>query len=76
MSKQGEILKKIGECEEEIDSLEKQRMRSQSMLLQALVDGESPNPVDVEYFKTYTQLIEVERANIKKLNKELAKLKK
>lgn len=76
MLKKSEIVKRIRESEKEIETLEKKRARSQSVLLQAVVDGVKPNPVDTEYFKTFTQLIEVERANIKKLQEELAALRK
>lgn len=74
MSKKSELKRKIKESEQEIDELERKRNRSQSVLLQAVVEGITPDPVDVEYFKTFTQLIEVERANIKQLYEELSKL--
>ena len=76
MSKKGELKRDIRDSEREIEELEKKRARSQSVLLEAVVDGEKPNPVDVEYFKTFTKLIEIERANLKKLHEELAKLGK
>ncbi len=48
--------------------------RSQSALLEAVVIGEKPNETDVEYFKTYTKLIDLERQNLRKLKAELENL--
>ena len=56
MSKKGELKKRIKESETEIENLEKRRGRSQSALLQAVVEGVKPDPTDVEYFKTFTKL--------------------
>ena len=74
MSKKGELKKRIKESETEIENLEKRRGRSQSALLQAVVEGVQPDPTDVEYFKTFTKLIELERENLHKLKIELEKL--
>ena len=74
MSKKSELKRAITESEEEIESLEKKRSRSQSALLQAIIDDKKPNAMDVEYFKTYTSLIDVERENLRKLKAELESL--
>lgn len=74
MSKKGELKKKVRESEEEIETLEKKRGRSQSALLEAVVNNKKPDPADVEYFKVFTSLIEVERENLRKLKEELEKL--
>ena len=74
MSKKGELKNRIKESETEIENLEKRRGRSQSALLQAVVEGVKPDPTDVEYFKTFTKLIELERENLHKLKIELEKL--
>ncbi len=74
MSRKSDILKKIKESEQEIENLEKRRGRSQSALLEAVVIGEKPNETDVEYFKTYTKLIDLERQNLRKLKAELENL--
>lgn len=76
MSKKSEIKKAIAESEKEIEELEKKRTRSQSALLEALVNNKKPQESDVEYFKVFTQLIEVERDNLRKLNEELKNLNK
>lgn len=71
MSKKSDLKKAIQESEEEIESLEKKRARSQSALLQAILNNTKPNDMDVEYFKTFSSLIEVERNNLRKLKEEL-----
>ncbi len=74
MSKKGELKKRIKESETEIENLEKRRGRSQSALLQAVVEGVKPDPTEMENFKTFTKLIELERENLHKLKIELEKL--
>ena len=74
MSRKSEIKREIKAGEAEIENLEKKRMRSQSALLEAIIREEKPNKADVEYFKTFSELIEVERENLRKLQEELAKL--
>ncbi len=74
MSRKSEIKKAIAESEREIEALEKKRTRSQSALLEALVNNKKPAESDVEYFKVFTQLIEVERDNLRKLSEELKNL--
>lgn len=71
MSKKSELKRAIEESEAEIESLEKKRVRSQSALLEAFLKGEQPNESDVEYFKVYTQLIELERKNLRGLKEAL-----
>lgn len=75
MSKKSELKRAIVESEEEIETLEKKRSRSQSALLKAIIENKKPNDVDVEYFKTFTALIDVERENLRKLREELDALK-
>lgn len=75
MSKKSELKKAIADSEKEIEMLEKKRMRSQSAILEAYINKDTPNDSDAEYFRVYTSLIELERANLRKLNEELEKLK-
>lgn len=75
MSKKSILKKSIAETEAEIDELEKKRNRSQSSILEAYLNNEHPSKADVEYFRTYSKLIEVERENLRKLKEELASLK-
>ncbi len=74
MSKKGELKRKIAESEEEIVLLEQKRGRSQSALLEAIISNRQPDPTDVEYFKTFSQLIDLERANWRKLKSALDNL--
>ena len=59
MSKKSELKKKIAESGAEIELLEKKRGRSQSALLEAMINGQTPNPTDVEYFRVFSSLIEL-----------------
>ncbi len=74
MSKKSELKKQILESEKEIEELEKKRNRSQSALLECFLNQTQPNERDAEYFRTYTNLIKLERENLKRLNDELKKL--
>ena len=74
MSRKNDLKKEIELSEIEIEELEKKRMRSHSALMEAQVNGVAPNALDVEYFKTYTNLIQLERENLRRLNEELDKL--
>ena len=75
MSKKSVLKKAIADTEAEIDDLEKKRNRSQSAILEAYLNGTRPTQADAEYFRTYTQLIEVERENLRKLKEELSSVK-
>ena len=75
MSKKGDLKKAIEESEREIEALEKKRMRSQSALMEAHINNVAPNASDIEYFKIYSNLIELERKNLRQVNNELNKLK-
>lgn len=74
MSKKSDLKKQIEESEQEIESLEKKRNRSQSALLQAFMKKEEPSAADKEYYRIYSELIELERKNLQKLKAELNKL--
>ncbi len=74
MSKKVELQKAIEASTAEIDELESKRNRSQAALILALIDHKAPDPKDVEYFKVYNQLIELERKNLHKLTLELKQL--
>lgn len=74
MSKKSELLKKIQESEHELDMLEQKRIRSMSSFIVALINHETPTDEDVEYFKTFSGLIDLERENLRLLNEELDNL--
>ena len=73
MSKKSILKKAIEASKQEIDELEKKRTRSQSAILEAYLKNTVPTKADAEYFRTYSQLIAVERENLRKLNAELEK---
>ena len=76
MSRKSELEKAIRESEAEIDSLEQKRLRSMSSFIEALVNHDTPSADDVEYFKTFSGLIELERENLRRLQEELDKITK
>lgn len=76
MFKKREVKKRIAESEKELASLEQKQMRSQSALMQSYVIRQNPREEDVNYFKIYTKLIELERENLRQLKKKLEKLEK
>lgn len=75
-SKKLKLKRKIKDSEREIDLLEKKRVRSQAALLEAVLNNVEPYAADVEFFKTYSALIDVERENMSKLNEQLYLLNK
>ena len=74
MSKKRELKKAIEECSQEIEMLELKRMRSQSALLDAILEKEEPLEEDREYYRVYSALIRQEREKLFALREELAKL--
>lgn len=76
MSRKSELEKAIRESENEIEMLEQKRIRSMSSFIEALVNHDTPGEEDVEYFKTFSGLIDLERENLRRLNEELEKLQK
>ena len=71
MSRKSDLEKKIKESEAELDMLEQKRLRSMSAFFEALVRHDTPSEEDVEFFKTFSDLIELERENLRKLKDEL-----
>ena len=74
MSRKSELEKAIRESEAEIDSLQQKRIRSMSSFIEALVNRDTPSPEDVEYFKTFSGLIDLERENLRRLQAELDRI--
>ena len=74
MSKISVLKKSIADTEKEIDELEKKRNRSQASIMESYLDNQRPTKADVEFFRTYCRLIEVERENLRKLKEELESL--
>ena len=76
MSKKSDLKRAIQDSEREIEELEKKRSRSQAALFAAMLQNQKPNATDSEYFKSYSQLIELERENMRKCKEELEELEK
>lgn len=71
MSKKSQLKKAIDDSEKEIEALEQKRERSQIAVMRAMVSGTQPSPEDMQYFTVFTQLIDNERENLRKLYAEL-----
>lgn len=74
MAKKSDLKRAIMQSEKEIADLERKCGRSQTALLQSILNNTQLNEQDAQYFRVYTSLIEVERENLRKLNEELKNL--
>lgn len=74
MSKKSDLKRAILDSEKEIAELEKKCGRSQTALLQSILNNTKLDEQDAQYFRVYTSLIEVERENLRKLKEELKNL--
>ena len=72
MSKR-KLRESIIETEQEIEALEKKLSRSQTVLVLALIEGREPDPMEVDFFKMYTSLIEQLRKRLVEYNEEYSK---
>lgn len=71
MAGKSKLKKDIAASREEIEKLEKKLGRSQTAIIEAIITQTKPSDADIEYFRTYAQLIDVERENLQKLLAEL-----
>lgn len=69
-----QIMKEIEKSREEIENLERKLGRSQVAIIEAIITQTKPSNEDIEYFRTYAALIDVERENLKNLTQELNSL--
>ena len=74
MSKRSDLKRAIMESAREIADLEAKCARSQTALLQSILNNTKMNEEDAQYFRIYTSLIDVERENLRKLTEELKNL--
>lgn len=74
MSKRSDLKRAIMDSAKEIAELEAKCARSQTALLQSILNGTRINEEDAQYFRIYTSLIDVERENLRKLTEELKSL--
>ncbi|MCI9518011.1 MAG: hypothetical protein HFK08_01990 [Clostridia bacterium] len=71
MAGKSKLKKDIAASREEIEKLERKLGRSQTAIIEAIITQTKPSDADIEYFRTYAQLIDVERENLQKLLAEL-----
>lgn len=74
MSRKSDLKRAIMESEKEIEQLEHKCSRSQTALLQSILNNTKLDEQDAQYFRVYTSLIEVERENLRKLKEEYKNL--
>lgn len=74
MTRKEELLTEIENQKAELNELERKRMRSQSDLVEALIDKVEPNETEVKFFKTLSSLIRLEREQLSNLQEELDRL--
>lgn len=67
-----DLEKAIRAGQRELDKLEKKRLRSMAMIFAAQLANEEPNESEVEYFKVYTNLIDLKRREIQLLKDKKA----
>lgn len=75
MSKKGNLKKEIANLEKEIEALEKKRARSQSAIMTAMIKKVQPDPMDEEYFRVFSALIDSSRETLRQRMEELDSLK-
>lgn len=71
MSRRRELEQRIRQTAREIEDLEKKRMRSQSSIFAAKLSNLPINETEVEYFRVFTNLIELKRKEIQQLQTDL-----
>lgn len=74
MSRKEELLEEIQKTEAEIKDAEQKLLRSQSSLLEALLDKIEPPKSDVQYFKTLLSIIRLGREKLQLMQDELDRL--
>ena len=74
MTRKEELLAEIERQKSELNELERKRMRSQSDLVEALIDKVEPNETEVKFFKTLSSLIRLEREQLTNLQEELEQM--
>ena len=71
MANKKQLKRAIEQSREEIENLERKLGRSQVAII---ISHTKPDDTDVDYFRTYAALIDVERENLQKLTAELKAL--
>ena len=71
MSKKSKLKQAIDDSEREIEEYERKRERSQIAIMRAMIAGTKPSPEDEQYFNVFSNLIDRERDNLRKLYAQL-----
>ena len=74
MSKKSDLKRAIMDSEREIEELENKCRRSQTALLQSILNNTKLNDEDAQYFRVYTSLIEGHRENLLKPKQQFKNL--
>lgn len=74
MSQKSKLAKEIYALEEEIKALEYKRSRSMAVIMEAMLSRTTPDETDVQFFRTFNAEIEIKRAQLQKLTKQLESL--
>ena len=74
MSQRSKLAKEISALEEEIKILEFKRSRSMAVIMEALISRTDPSDIDVQFFRTFNAEIEIKRAHLQLLTKQLESL--
>lgn len=74
MFEKSKLKKETKKSIERINFLEQKRVRSQAALVEAILKNTQPNDEDVDYFNQFTEKIDAERDNLKRLQNELEEL--
>lgn len=64
--------KAIRAGQRELDKLERKRLRSMATIFAAQLDNEEPNESEVEYFRVFTNLINLKRREVQLLKDKKA----
>lgn len=70
MSRKRELREAISDTEQELEALEQKLLRSQTVLMLALIDGKQPDKTEVEFFKLYASLIDQARKRLIQYHRE------
>ena len=74
MSRKRDLMKAIDDLEREIEALEMKRERSQTAVMRAMLTGTEASSEDKKYFLMFSEIIDNERAELRKLYSELDEL--
>ena len=71
MADRNEIIAEIQSLEQEIQTLEGKRSRSQAALIESLISHTAPGATELQFFRMYTAQIDAKREVLSSLIKKL-----